>query len=86
MGELQKLPNIGAETEKQLNAIGVQSYEDLKAMGSKAAWDAIHSTDPSACYNRLCGLEGAIQNIRWHHLDDATKAELKAFYQQHKLS
>ena len=36
--------------------------------------------DPSACYMRLCALEGAIQGVRWHHLDEGTKKEMKAFY------
>jgi DNA transformation protein len=52
--------------------------------GSREAWLAIRATDPSACYNRLCGLEGAIRGIRWHDLDEDTKAELKAFYQVNK--
>jgi DNA transformation protein len=33
---------------------------------------------------RLCALEGAIQGVRWHNLDEATKQQMKAFYQEHK--
>jgi DNA transformation protein len=33
---------------------------------------------------RLSALEGAIQGVRWHHLSDETKADLKAFYHSHK--
>jgi len=33
---------------------------------------------------RLCSLEGAIQGIRWHNLDDGTKKEMKTFYQLNK--
>lgn len=84
MGELSKMPNIGPEVERQLEQAGIHTPEQLRQAGSREAWLRIQAFDPSACINRLCGLEGAIQNIRWHNLDDATKTELKSFYQQHK--
>lgn len=80
MGELAKLPNIGTVVETQLNQAGIETAEQLKAIGSKQAWLKIKAIDPSACYNRLCGLEGAIQGIRWHHLADDVKKDLKDFY------
>lgn len=84
MGELQKLPNIGKVLEKQLNEIGIETIEDLKDVGSHEAWLAIKENDPSACYNRLCGIEGAIQGIRWHALSSKDKKSLKDFYSTHK--
>lgn len=84
MNELTKLPNIGTEMKKQLNAVGIETYEQLKEVGSKRAWLRILAIDSSACYNRLCGLEGAIQGARWHYLSDETKKELKEFYRQTK--
>lgn len=80
MSTLSTLPNIGKVLEQQLLQIGIETTEQLKQIGSKQAWLNIKSIDPSACYNRLCALEGAIQNIRWHDLDDDTKKELKEFY------
>lgn len=85
MGELIKLPNIGATMEEQLFRAGVFTPQELREKGSRAVWLAIQAFDPSACYNRLCGLEGAIRGVRWHVLDDAVKAELKEFYLTHKL-
>lgn len=79
--ELTSLPNVGIEMKKQLNAIGINTPEDLVATGSREAWLRIRAIDSSACYNRLCGLEGAIQGIRWHYLDDELKKELKSFYE-----
>lgn len=84
MGELTKLPNIGAEMERQLTDVGITTVEQLKEVGSREAWLRILARDPSACINRLCGLEGAIQGVRWHCLDDDSKAELKEFYYMHK--
>lgn len=84
MGELTTLPNIAAKMEEQLADVGITTIEQLKETGSPEAWLRILARDPSACINRLCGLEGAIQGIRWHYLDDETKASLKEFYKQHK--
>ncbi len=84
MGELQKLKNIGKELEKQLNEIGIFTYDDLVTCGSQEAWLKIKAIDPSACINRLMGLEGAIQNIRWHNLSDKDKKHLKDFYESNK--
>ncbi len=81
MGELQKRPNIAEKLEAQLSEVGISSFDELKQTGSREAWLRIAAIDPSACYMRLCALEGAIQGVRWHHLDDDTKKNLKDFYQ-----
>ena len=84
MGELTKLPNIAEKLESQLADIGITTVDELKKVGSHEAWLRILARDPSACIMRLSALEGAIQGIRWHDLDDETKASLKEFYHQHK--
>jgi len=86
MGELTTLPNIAEKLDAQLAAVGVKTIADLKAVGSHEAWLRILAADPSACLMRLSALEGAIQGVRWHRLDDGTKASLKEFYCQHKSS
>lgn len=84
MGELIKLPNIAAKLESQLADVGITTIEELQRVGSREAWLRILANDPSACIMRLSALEGAIQGVRWHYLDDETKALLKEFYHQHK--
>jgi DNA transformation protein len=84
MGELRKLPNIAEKLEAQLTEVGIPTIDALKQTGSREAWLRIASIDPSACYMRLCSLEGAIQGVRWHNLDDVTKKEMKAFYDLNK--
>lgn len=81
MGELSKLPNIGNIVEEQLNQVGIETYEQLKEVGSRQAWLKIKMMDDSACINRLYALEGAILKIRWHDLDGEIKADLTKFYQ-----
>lgn len=84
MGELSKLPNIGKVLEKQLNEVEINSIENLRGIGSKKAWIKIKNIDESACLNRLCALEGAIRNIRWHDLDESIKKDLKEFKQNYE--
>jgi len=84
MGELSKLPNIAAKLEAQLADVGIDTEEELRKVGSREAWLRILARDPSACIMRLSSLEGAIQGIRWHYLDDETKKSLKVFYREHK--
>lgn len=85
MSELSKLPNIGFVLDEQLLQVDIDTPEKLKEIGSKQAWLSIRSIDPSACYSRLCALEGAIEGIRWHYLSNEVKQELKDFYNSFKL-
>ena len=48
MGELSKLPNIGKEVERQLNIIGIFTYDELKDIGIEQAWLKIQEVDASA--------------------------------------
>ena len=85
MGELSALPNIGKTVEKQLNEVGVNTVDDLKKIGAKDAWLRIQQIDESACIHRLMALEGAVCGVKNTMLSDEVKADLKSFYQQHKI-
>ena len=84
MGQLSKLPNIGKEVERQLNQVGINTYEELKDLGAEKAWLKIQEIDESACINRLLALEGALNGIKKSQLSYERKAELKEFYNLHK--
>ncbi|HWQ51347.1 MAG TPA: TfoX/Sxy family protein [Terriglobales bacterium] len=85
MGELSKLPNIGPDTERQLEAVGIETPAQLQEVGSREAWLRIQRIDPSACIHRLMGLEGALLGVKKSLLPPDVKAQLNAFYQSHKL-
>ena len=85
MGELSKLPNIGKAMEAQLIQGGMETPEAWRQVGAKAAWLKSQESDPSACIHRRLALEGAIQGVKKSGLSDTVKADLKAFYQEHKL-
>lgn len=59
--------------EEKLAQVGIVTADELRKNGAKAAWLKIRQIDPSACIHPLLALEGAV------------KADLKAFYQQHKM-
>lgn len=84
MGELSKLPNIGKEVERQLNKVGIFTYDELKDIGSKQAWLKIQEFDASACIHRLLALEGAIHGVKKIELSQQCKSDLKDFYNLHK--
>lgn len=84
MGKLSKLPNIGNEIERQLNQVGVTTYDELKYLGAENAWLRIQAIDESACMNRLLALEGAVQGVKKTLLIDERKLELKKFYNLHR--
>lgn len=82
--KLSDLPNIGPELERQLARAGVDTPEQLRALGSREAWLRIQADDPSACLHRLSALEGAVRGVKKAQLPPEVKAELKAFYRTHK--
>lgn len=84
--KLKDLPNIGAKLDAQLKSVGVHTAEDLSKIGSRAAWLRIKQEDPSACYMRLCSLEGALRGVRWKDLEPDVKDELREFYHANKTA
>jgi len=82
--ELAEMPNIGKEVSKKLIAVGIDTPEKLISLGSKEAFIRIRTIDDTACFSMLQGLEGAIQGVRWHHLQKTVKADLKEFFDSFK--
>lgn len=84
MAKLSELPNIGEIMEKRLANVGIYDVETLVEMGSKGAFIKLRILEGDTCFCSLCGLEGAIQGIRWHHLNSETKEDLKNFFRSIK--
>ena len=80
MSDLVSLPNIGKTMEKRLAMIGINDIETLLKTGSKVAFIKLRLAEGDTCFSTLCGLEGAVQGIRWHKLSSETKEDLKIFF------
>ena len=81
MSGLEKLPNLGAVMVQKLKEAGIETPEQLKAIGARQAWKRIRAlADPGICFSALQALEGAVRGVRWHDLPAEAKQELKAFY------
>ena len=77
---LTNLPNIGINLADKLKIVGIESPQSLISVGNENDFARIKVIDNSACINMLYALEGAIQGIRWHNLDNDRKNELKDFF------
>lgn len=84
MQRLSELPNIGKTMEKRLASVGINDIETLMNLGSKKAFTKLRFREGDTCFSSLCGLEGAIQGIRWHFLSSEIKADLKKFFDSFK--
>ncbi|MBN1416119.1 MAG: TfoX/Sxy family protein [Bacteroidales bacterium] len=77
--------NIGKETEIKLIQVGIDSFEKLKAIGSKQAFIRLQTIDPGACLSLLYGLDGAVNGIRWNELSPERKQALQQFYKMTRI-
>lgn len=79
--ELAKQLNIGKVVADRLAIVGINTLEELKAIGSKQAFLRLQTVDKGACLHELMALEGAIQGVRKYNLPEEIKADLKRFHQ-----
>lgn len=85
-GRLETIVNIGPKLAAGLRAVGIADIDQLRAIGAKSAWERLRWADEFDCVNSLLALEGAIQDIRWHHLPAEVRAELTAYAHGEKKS
>lgn len=79
MADLKSMANIGAEMERKLASIGIDTPEKLIEEGAKQAFFKLKAAYPQVCLVHLYALEGAIQNREFNSLSEEKKQELKEF-------
>ncbi|UTA48674.1 TfoX/Sxy family protein [Simiduia sp. 21SJ11W-1] len=75
-GDLQDLKNLGAASVNILRAIGINSYDDLKAVGPVAAYRRIKARGINVSKVMLYALQGALTDTHWNDLAPDLKAKL----------
>jgi DNA transformation protein and related proteins len=84
--KLASLPNIGRILADQLNKAGITTADELFRIGSRKAFLRIAEKEKDVCITMLYSLEGAVQGVRRHNIDQLRKEELKKFYFEWQLS
>lgn len=79
MTDLTSMRNIGKELERKLKLAGIDSAEELTAIGSKEAYFKLKLRFPEVCSVHLYALQGAIDNTDFNMLSEKVKKDLKAF-------
>lgn len=73
---------LGKTMEKKLHSVGIHSAEELKKAGSKQAVSLLKEQYPNTCVVIAYHLEAAIRGTEIKQLDEACKADLKAYFKQ----
>lgn len=77
------LKNLGPKTRGWLREVGVESRDDLVALGVVEVYRRLKERFPDrVSLNALWGLQGAVLNLHWNQLPPEMKAELRAEVQK----
>ncbi len=74
--DLLHLKNLGTASVNILHAVGVNTYEDLKAVGPVATYCRIKQRGIAVSKVMLYALQGALLNIHWSDLPPEIKQQL----------
>ncbi len=78
-GDLVRLRNIGPETARRLEAVGIEDAATLRVVGAVEAYRRLAAADPRhTTRNALWALAGALLDIPWNRLPVALKDALLA--------
>ncbi len=73
------LKNIGPKSRVWLHDIGIDTLEELEALGAVETYRRLKLARPAeVSLNMLWALQGALLNIRWNALPPDMKATLKS--------
>lgn len=82
MNNLTDRINIGKDTAAKLMRVGINSIDELTALGTEQAFIRLQALDAGACLSLLYSIDGAISNTKWNKIPAERKQELKAFHRQ----
>lgn len=73
---------LGKTMEKKLHSVGIHSAEKLTEIGSKQAFFRLKEKYPDTCIVILYHLDVAIRGVEIKQLEDACKADLRAYFKE----
>lgn len=81
--DLLGLKNLGMATVNILNAVGVNTYEDLSEVGAVETYCRIKARGIHVSKVMLYALQGALMDVHWNDLTPELKAQLVAEAEQY---
>ncbi|MCM1988987.1 TfoX/Sxy family DNA transformation protein [Oceanirhabdus seepicola] len=82
MNNLSKVVNIGKSLEEKLNKVGINSYEELKYLGTNEVIIRLKNEGLEPCLNMSYAIEGAIKGVRWHGLSEGEKKRVREIFER----
>lgn len=67
-GPIGSLPGLGPRSRQMLAAAGITTLEQLRTLGSAAAWVRAKRAHPGVSLNLLWGLESALTGQPWQEV------------------
>jgi DNA transformation protein len=78
------LPNLGPKSQQMLERAGVRSYEQLRGLGSVAAFVRVKQSGVEPSLNLLWALEGALTGLPWQVVARDHRASLLLALDNHE--
>ncbi|MGH6637425.1 MAG: TfoX/Sxy family protein [Polaromonas sp.] len=80
------LPNLGPKSQEVLAAAGITSIQDLRNLGSVAAYAKAKRSGANVSLNLLWALEGALTGLPWQEVAREHRTSLLLALEQYERS
>lgn len=77
------LPNLGPKSREMLERAGIDSLEQLRALGSVGAYARVKRNGGRASLNLLWALEGALTGLPWQEVAREHRTSLLLALESH---
>lgn len=78
------LPNLGPKSQQMLELAGIATLDQLRALGSVAAFARVKQSGGNPSLNLLWALEGALTGLRWQDVAKEHRTSLLLALEQHE--
>ena len=78
------LPNLGPKSQRVMASAGVTSVEQLRQLGSVAAYVLAKRSGTNVSLNLLWALEGALTGVHWQEVARVHRTSLLLALEEHE--
>lgn len=84
LGTICELKSLGPKSQEMLARAGITTVEQLREIGSVAAYVQTKKANPKVSLNLLWGLESALTGERWQEIARVHRTSLLLALEQHQ--